>query len=236
MPEGPLQGCWTSEASKSYFLSKSYLLSPAWSPAWGVKSAGRHLLDEFHHLIQEVGVQEVPGPGVCISRAQGMQIQKGLLSGSSPGLSNIHDLGFLPHSSWDGFCKSWKRALVLYLQAFPQPTPGRSDPGPPEPHPQVQNRSPERGKCRRTADPLWPGGWQQLPTQWNNAEKCGSSGLVSSKELSSKRWCWLVPEAGDDWEDGSRGSHWKRLEGWGRLEGRASLGLHCWSKRKSRDH
>ena len=54
-----------------------------------------YLLDDFHSLIEEVDLQEVTEMRVCVSRTQGMQIQKGLiLFQGDGGFYGI--LGFIP--------------------------------------------------------------------------------------------------------------------------------------------
>nr|CAA38248.1 unnamed protein product [synthetic construct] len=55
------------------------------------------LLDELHLLIQEVAFQEVTEVRVCAGRAQGVQIQEGLVQVLLQGQGSLHGLqGFTP--------------------------------------------------------------------------------------------------------------------------------------------
>lgn len=67
------------------------------SPACGGESGVAHL-DEFHLLIQDMGLQEATEIRVCVLSTQGLQIRKGLPgSGSSPDSGSFHGaLSFTP--------------------------------------------------------------------------------------------------------------------------------------------
>ena len=92
----------------------------------------------------------------------------------------------LPHSSWDGFCTSRKRArpplwfcifkrplytLALLLGQFVK----KSGPHPPEPHCCGQNRSPEKSRYRKPAGACRAGGWWRPLPWWNNSDESWSS-------------------------------------------------------------
>ena len=63
-----------------------------------------------------------------------------------------------------------------------------------------QRKPRERGRCRGPLDACWPGGGWRPPPGWKNSDESGSSGLISSEELSSK--------------DGVGSSRRPRVTGW----------------------
>ena len=84
----------------------------------------------------------------------------------------------------------------------PWPICEKSGQYPPEPHPRIWNRSPERGRWKRPTGTCWLGG--DLHLQWNNSDKSESSWMLSKKGLSPQNgiglsWRpriaeWLIPK------------------------------------------
>ena len=157
----------TSVRREVTWLSSYWCVSPA-SP--GLGSPGRH----------RGGVWRAE-PRVCRSK-------KGLV------LVLLHENGsshiaswVLLHSSWGGFYASWRghgcpTGFAFsrddgHAQASPWLIHRKSRWRPPEPHPLLGNRSPERGRLTSR---------QRPPPLWYNSNESGGSRLIGNKKWSSE--------------------------------------------------
>ena len=188
-PRTQIGGSWASEAPSPARGWVENSPCPTWGPTsvqrgvtwlssyWCVSSASPGLGSPGRHRGGVWGAE----PRACRSK-------KGLV------LVLLHENGsshiaswVLLHSSWGGFYASWRghgcpTGFAFsrddgHVQASPWLIHRKSRQRPPEPHPLLGSRSPERGR-------LTSG--QRPPPLWSNSNESGGSRLIGNKKWSSE--------------------------------------------------